>query len=273
MTLYFHATRDLHPFWLAVGGADGLFAVAFLLQLVHASSPDLASLQQGTLFASLPRQETRRALILGFSLTGTGRSAVERLKAGLERTGYRVEVTRVRPLERLFTFPLSLWQFLVISLRAIFRVPARIAPLQLPADHDYDLVVVEAQTWLVGTSAPVEAIFQDPQNLRLFTGRDAVALVVARGAHRRNMAMLVRWLQAAGANVVGARGFVHQGAEPARLMRLWAYLVTRGRGAARARYGLSQRSLDEIEKLGEALGRRARLVPATSDPPSLRMAS
>lgn len=268
-TIVFAATTGIHWFWWLVGGFDAVFAVVFLLQLVRHSDPDLVRLQQGTVLAALPRPATRRALIFTYSLTGTGRAAVERLKLGLEETGYRVDIERVRPLEPLFRFPMSLADFTRIVVRALFRVPARIAPLPLFPDHPYDLIVVEAQTWLVGTSAPVEAIFQNPDNLPIFAGRDAAALVVCRGTYRRNVAMLVRRLQASGANVVGARGFGHQGAEPARLFRLWHYLIARGQGPVQARYGLSARSLAEIEAFGRTLGRRPRLLP---DAPVLRVA-
>lgn len=260
MTLVSHAADGLHWFWLAVGSFDGLFAIVLLLQLVRVSAPDLVRLQQGGLLAGLPRPPTRRAVILTFSLTGTGRNAALRLQRGLERAGYAVDLKPVSPLEPMFRFPLSAWDFTRMVIRAMFRVPAPIAPIDLPADHPYDLLVVEGQTWMLGTAAPIEAIFQDPANLPVFAGRDAAALVVCRGAYRRNVAMLVRWLQAAGANVVGARGFAHQGPEPGRLWRLWAYLLSKGE-RARDRYGLSETSLLEIERYGEALGRRALLTP------------
>lgn len=261
-TFHARAAYGLHWLWLAVGAFDALFAVVFLLYTVRLVSRDLAALQEGRVLTGLPRAPSRRALILTYSLTGTGEKAVQRVKLGLERTGYRVDVKTVRPLSPLFRFPMSLWDFARITARAIFRIPARIAPLGVPADHPYDLVIVEAQTWLVGTSAPIEAIFQDPDNLGIFTGRDAAAIVVCRGAHRRNHAMLVRWLEAAGANVVGARGFGHKGAEPGRLFTLWRFLLLRGRGRVEKRYGLSDTALAELERFGEALGQRPRLAPA-----------
>jgi hypothetical protein len=264
-TLHFAATAGLHWFWTCIGAFDGLFAVVFLLQLVRSSSADLTRYQQGTILPALPRPATQRALIFTFSLTGTGRAAVQRLQAGLERTGYRVDIQELKPLEPIFRFPMSLADFTKIVVRALFRVPAKIAPLRLPADHPYDLLIVEGQTWLVGTAAPVEAIFNDPDNLGIFAGRDAAALVVCRGTWRRNVAMLVRRLQASGANVVGARGFGHQGREPARLFRLWFYLIGKGKGIVREHYGLSEQSLAEIEAFGQLLGRRPQLQ--TSAPP------
>jgi hypothetical protein len=170
-----------------------------------------------------------------------------------------VDLVPVEPAEPIFRFPMSAGDFIRIVARAFFRYPAFIHPLHVP-HRDYDLVIVESPTWLLGMAAPVEAVFQNPANRWLFEGRDAAALVVCRGAHHRTRAMMVRWLQKLGANVVTARGYAHTGREPRRLMSLWFYLLFRRAGyppvLAEPRYGLSEESLAEIRRLGEELAAR-----------------
>ena len=115
---------------------------------------------------------------------------------------------------------------------------------------------------MLGLAAPVEALFQRAEDRRVFAGRDAAAVVVCRGAWRRSQAMLVRRLEAAGANVVGARGFAHGGREPLRLLRLGLYLLALLRGRPQRRgFGLSPRTLAELEAFGRSLGERPRLEP------------
>ena len=171
-----------------------------------------------------------------------------------------MDVIPVEPAEPVFRFPLSLPDFVRIVVRAFFRYPAFIQPLRAP-HRDYDLVIVESPTWLLGMAAPVEAVFQDPANRWLFEGRDAAVIVVCRGAHQRTGAMMVRWLQKLGANVVASRGYVHAGREPRRLLSLWFYLIFRRadypRHLAEPRYGLSASSLAEIRRLGESLAERS----------------
>ena len=90
------------------------------------------------------------------------------------------------------------------------RIPAKIgASLGIPPDHDYDLVVVESQTWFVGISAPVEAVFQDSANRGVFAGRDVATVNVCRGLWRRPQAMLVRWIEHCGGHVIGSRAFAN----------------------------------------------------------------
>src|SRR5207253_4497967 len=91
-------------------------------------------------------------------------------------------------------------------------------------------------------------------------------LNVCRGAWRRSQAMLVRWVQRCGGNVVGARACSHIGWEPSRLFSLWFYLIYKSAGLPRwldgfvqKRYGLSDQSLNELEYFGEDLATRPRV--------------
>jgi hypothetical protein len=258
LTYYFYAFHGLHPFYLLFAAWDATFVAIFFLYWIHLESPDLPPLQT-RVQAGAARERTNRALILALSLTGNGRKAIEHLEAGLREQGYQVDQILIQPAEPIFRFPMRFADFARIVIRALIRYPAFIHPLRIPR-ADYDLVVVESPTWLLGMAAPVEAVFRDPVNRWLFEGRDAAALVVCRGAHRRTRAMMVRWLQALGANVVAACGYSHQGREPRRLFSLWFYLIFRRAGfpplLAEPKYGLSDETLAEIRRLGRQLAIR-----------------
>jgi len=264
-SFYFYVLHNLHWFWLTFGVWDAVYTGIFFLFLIQLLSPDLTRLNTTDVFIGLDRPVTNRALLLGFSLTGNGRKGLERIKAGLERNGYTADIRYVEPYEKFFRFPMSLMDFVRMIARAMFRVSARIRPLNISADHPYDLIVVESQTWMVGMTAPVEAIFQDPANRDIFRDRDVAALTVCRGAWRRSQAMVVRWLQSCGGNVVGVRAYVHQGWEPSRLFSLWFYLIYRAAGKpswldgfVQKHYGPSEESFQEMEVFGEDLATRKR---------------
>jgi flavodoxin len=267
-TAYFYYVGDLHWFYRVFGLWDACYFVIFFLFLIHLLSPDLTQLNRGTILASgdsTPR--TRKALIIYFSMSGNGARAIQRVKAGLVVEGYQVaeRLIEIVPSERaLFRFPfqaqLAFWR---ITIRAILRIPVAIVPLALPADHDYDLIVVESQTWLVGMSAPVEAVFQDPANRAAFAGRDVAVVNVCRGLWRRPQAMLVRWIQACGGRVVGARAFANPGREPIRTLSLFVFFAA---GAAfRPAFLrrvltpqlLADSALAELERFGRGLALRA----------------
>jgi hypothetical protein len=262
LTFYFYYEAGLHWFYRVFGVFDGVIALVYMLFWLHLSAPDLARLSSGKIGAGLPRARTKRALLLGFSLTGNGSKALNKVKAGLAANGYGVDEKLVVSNESLFHFPFSFGVFLRIMFRAILRRPTTIRPLGIPADHDYDLIVVASQTWFVGVSAPAEAIFQDPANRVIFSGRDVAAVNVCRGLARRSQAQLVRHIERCGGNVVGARTFGNPGREPMRTFSLFFFLGygKPGRPKALARWltpqWLDDGALSNLEQFGAALANR-----------------
>jgi len=266
-TFYFYYAGELHWFYRVFGVWDSCYTVIFFLFLIHLLSPDLTQLNRGTVLAGGdPTPRAKKAVIIYFSMSGNGTRAVQRVKAGLAAEGYEVvdRLVEIEPRERaLFRFPFQQrLAFVRIMLRAIFRIPVAIRPLGLAPDHDFDLIVVESQTWFIGMSAPVEAVFLDPANRAAFAGRDVAVVNVCRGLWRRPQAMLVRWIQACGGHVVGARAFANPGREPIRTFSLFLFLGAGGTGkpAFLARIltpqFLSGEALDQLERFGRALALR-----------------
>jgi hypothetical protein len=223
-TFYFWSRGELHPFYLVFGTWDAVYTVIFFLFLIRLVSPDLSVLNRGDILPAVNQPQTDRALLLYFSMTGNGTLAMRRVREGLESRGYTVDEALCQPTLALYHFPFTLFEFVRIMLRAIFRIPTTIKPLAIPADQSYDLIVVESQTWFVGMSAPVEAMFQDPVARKLMAGRDVAAVNVCRGLWQRPQAQLVRWIQAVGGHVVGARAYENPGREPIRCFSLFFFL-------------------------------------------------
>jgi hypothetical protein len=223
-TFYFWNRGQLRPFYLTFGVWDAAYTVIFFLYLIRLVSPDLTELNRGTILDGVDRPRSGKALLIFFSMTGNGSRAMRRVREGLESRGYKVDERICISNEALFHFPFTLLEFIRIMLRAIFRVPTTIQPLGLSDSHPYDLIVVESQTWFVGISAPVEAVFQDPKNRGIFAGRDVAAVNVCRGLWQRPQAQLIRWLKAMGGNVVGARAYENPGREPIRCFSLFFFL-------------------------------------------------
>jgi hypothetical protein len=272
-TFYFYYMGELHWFYRVFGVWDSCYTVIFFLFLIHLLAPDLTKLNSGAILPGVdPTPRTKKAVIIYFSMSGNGTRAVARVKAGLQSSGYEVaeRLIAVEPREQeLFQFPfrkrLAFW---FIMIRAIFRIPVKIQPLALPPDHDYDLIVVESQTWFVGISAPVEAVFQDPKNKAVFAGRDVAVVNVCRGLWQRPQTQLVRRIESYGGHVIGARAFTNPGREPIRSFSLFIFLGAGGVGkpaflrSILTPQFLSDESLDELERFGRALAARpAAAVP------------
>ena len=274
-TAYFFYEQELHWFYRVFGVWDGVFAAVFLLFLIQLASADITRLNEGEVLPGLPRPATRRALMLYHSLTGNGKGAMDRVSAGLASQGYSVDQKALVPNEALFHFPFSFLEFLRIMLRAIFRRPTTIVPLDIGADHSYDLIVVTCQTWFLGMGAPTQALFQDPRHRVIFAGRDCASVTVCRGLWRRTQAMAVRGLEQSGGKVVGARAFANPGPEPARTFSLFIFLGL-GKAGKPAWLGrflqpqlISEHALAELHEFGERLAQRPRAPGIGVGQPSL----
>jgi len=261
ITYYFWAIHALSSWFMIFVVWDVVFVGIFFLYWIQLAAPRLFELSH-SVFAGLDtRHDGRRALVLALSLTGNTRQAAARLTRGLERSGYEVDVEEVVPEERVFHQPFTFGRFLGTVIRAMFRRGAKFRPIKADRRRDWDLVVVTAPTWMLGLAAPMESLLADDDHRDLFKGRDVAAVVVCRGAWQRSQAMMVYRLERAGANVVTARGYSHQGWEPARLMLLWWRLITKRTRLFGVDYGLSAETLNEVEQLGVDLAHRVRNRP------------
>lgn len=266
-TFYFRFHSGLPDFYLIFGVWDAVYTVIFFLFLIRLLSPDLTPLNHGDILPGVDRPRTGKALLINFSMTGNGSRAMKRVREGLASRGYAVDEKICESNESLFHFPFSLGVFLRIMIRAIFRVPTTIKPLGIPSSHDYDLIVVESQTWFVGMSAPVEAVFQDPANRDIFAGHDVAAVNVCRGLWQRPQAMLIRWLERVGGHVVGARAYENPGHEPVRCFSLFFFLGTGAPGRPAFLKGIltqqhiTEQAEQELVAFGQALAERKTMAP------------
>lgn len=263
-TLAFHVRVGLPWPWLVFGAWDAVFVCVFWLYMIHLSRPELLVLNQGAIVSGSARPRTRKALLLCYSLSGNARGAIARVQAGLVARGYQCDAVQIQPLEReLFQFPFrSVWSFLRILVRAVLRRRAGIEPIDVSPDHDYDLIVVAAQTWMVGCAAPVEELFLDARTRRIFLDRDVAIVNVCRGLWRRAQAMLASHVQAAGGHLIAASPHENPGPEPFRTLSLFVFLLFGGKVPGwvppllRLPSQLSEDALEELHRLGERLAMR-----------------
>lgn len=274
-TLAFHVRVGLEWPWLVFAGWDAAFVGVFWFYMIHLTRPELLVLNQGAIVSGSARPRTGKALLLYYSLSGNARGAIARVQAGLLAKGYQCDAVRVQPVEReLFRFPLrSLWTFGRIVVRAVLRRRAAIEPLGPPEsignvspDHDYDLIVVAAQTWMVGCAAPVEELFLNARTRRIFHDRDVAIVNVCRGLWRRAQAMLASHVQAAGGHLIAASPHTNPGAEPFRTLSLFVFLLFGGKVPGwvppllRLPSQLSADALQQLERLGERLAMRPKAL-------------
>lgn len=263
ITYLFWVFQHIPWIWLVFGGYDAVMTAVWFLYLIQLQRPELCAMNLGEIRAGTGPVH-KKALFISYSLTGNGSKALARVRKGLEANGYTVDEKVVVPVEKdLFSFPFSFWRFTRVMFRAIFRTPAKVEPLGLPRDHKYDLFVVEGQTWMTGVSAPIEGVFQHPENQPAFRGRDVAIVNVCRGLWRRSQGMLAAWVDECGGRVVGTSPHMNPGREPMRVFSLFIFLALGKPNAPSWLRGwfltpqfLSDESLARLETFGDRLAKR-----------------
>lgn len=111
----------------------------------------------------------------------------------VDDAGCMVHLETLRP-ERAFPFPWPLLRFFDAFPESALMQPGPLAPLNLPADADFDLVIVFYQVWFLAPSQPVTAFLQSPDAARLLAGKPVITVIACRNmwmlAHSRVRALL-----------------------------------------------------------------------------------
>lgn len=136
----------------------------------------------------------KRALVVVYTQTGQLSAIAERLIEPLvaePRVG--LQVARLRPRVD-FPFPWPFFRFLDAFPESALMAPGEIAPLELPADESYDLVILFYQVWFLAPSQPVAAFLLSDEGARLLRNKPVVTVVACRNmwmmAHDRVRARL-----------------------------------------------------------------------------------
>jgi hypothetical protein len=256
LTGYHHYVNHAHWFYKIFGIWDAAFVVIFFLWIIQLTSPDIGALNEGEVKPAGVGAAKKRALLVSWSMTGNGARAMMHVKHGLERKGYTVDEKKVEAVEPLYTFPLTFPRFLKIFLRQVLLLRGAARPLDVANPDQYDLVVVNGQTWFLAPGAPIRDVIASPANKKLFDGRDVATLVVCRGLWRRTQSTMLRALEANGARIVGARAFANPGSEPKRCFSLFYFLGFGKPAKSGTSQFLADIDLERLEKFGEQLATR-----------------
>lgn len=136
----------------------------------------------------------KRVLVVVYTQTGQLSAIAHRLIEPLvDDADIAVHIENLRP-QRAFPFPWPFFRFLDAFPESALMTPGHLAPLGVPAEAPFDLVILCYQVWFLAPSQPVTAFLQSDAGARLLGGRPVVTVVACRNmwlmAHRRLSALL-----------------------------------------------------------------------------------
>ncbi|MBL8460857.1 MAG: dialkylresorcinol condensing enzyme [Zoogloea sp.] len=120
---------------------------------------------------------TKRALVVVYTQTGQLSAIAGRLIEPLvAEPRIALREVRLRP-RAAFPFPWPFFRFLDAFPESALMRPGEIAPLELPVDESYDLIVLFYQVWFLAPSQPVAAFLLSDEGARLLRNKPVVTVV------------------------------------------------------------------------------------------------
>ncbi|HTE39649.1 MAG TPA: dialkylresorcinol condensing enzyme [Steroidobacteraceae bacterium] len=199
----------------------------------------------------------KRVLVVHFSqsgqLTNIVRSICEPLRASTEIEVTFAELKPVKP----YPFPWPFWKFFNIFPDAMYDDPDPIEPLQLPADADYDLIILGFQVWFLSPSMPMAAFLKTEQAKKLLAGKQVITALCCRNMWLSAQERVKERLQEIGAHLIDHVALVDRSPNAATLISTPMWLLTGKRGPFLGGLvpvaGLTQEEIAATARFGHAI--------------------
>lgn len=122
----------------------------------------------------------KRVLLVHFSQTGQLARVARTLTAPLAQAHdveLVEEILRPRPP---YPFPWPAWRFLDAMPESVLLDPPQLEPLTVPANAQFDLVVLAYQVWFLAPAGPIVAFLKSEAGRALVRGRPLITVVACR---------------------------------------------------------------------------------------------
>ncbi len=144
----------------------------------------------------------KKILAVYFTQTGQLRTLVEAVCTPLVAAGIEVTTLEIKP-ESAFPFPWTFDQFFSVMPESVLGIPCAIEPLNIPADDNFDLILLGYQPWYLSPSLPVHAFLQNDLARRLLAKTPVITLSGSRNMWVSAHADLCQQIEALGGRTIG----------------------------------------------------------------------
>ncbi len=147
----------------------------------------------------------KNILVIEYSQTGQLTGVFDALLAPLLETNASLTVHRetLRP-DPAYPFPWPFWQFLDTFPETVAGQTPALAPLKVPANIDFDLVILGYPVWFLSPPPPITTFLRSEEGKRLLDGRPVITVTACR-----NMWLMAQEDVKALLRTVGARHCDH----------------------------------------------------------------
>lgn len=196
----------------------------------------------------------KKVLVVHYSQTGQLADIVAELLQPLRAAGVAIHEEVLRPA-RPHPFPWPFFDFLDVFPESVRMDAAPNLPLTVPAEADFDLVILAWQVWYLSPSLPVTAFLKSAEGRRLLAGKPVVSVVACRNMWMTAHEKLAALLAEAGARLVDHVALTDDAHPLATFITTprWMFTGRRDRFLGLPRAGVAPQDVAGAARFGHAL--------------------
>jgi len=152
----------------------------------------------------------KNVLVINYSQTGQLADITAQVVAPLRAAGHQVHLETLVP-ETPFPWPWPIVDFVDAFPESVQLDPPPLKPMAIPANVDFDLVILTYQVWYLSPALPMTAFLQSAEGKRLIAGKPVVTLVACRNMWLSAQATMKRLIAEVGGQLRDHLAFTDQG--------------------------------------------------------------
>ena len=196
----------------------------------------------------------KTVLVINYSQAGQLAEITAQVVAPLRAAGHQVHVETLVPVTA-FPWPWPIVDFVDAFPECVQLDAPPLQPLSIPADRDFDLVVLSYQVWYLSPALPMTAFLQSPAGRRLIAGKPVITLVACRNMWLSAQETMRRLIAEAGGQLRDHLAFTDQGPALATFLTTprWVLTGRRDRWLGLPPAGVAPEEIHKAGRFGRAL--------------------
>ncbi|WP_428828129.1 dialkylresorcinol condensing enzyme [Azonexus sp. IMCC34842] len=196
----------------------------------------------------------KTVLVINYSQTGQLAEITAQVVAPLRAAGHQVHVETLVPVTA-FPWPWPIVDFVDAFPECVQLDAPPLEPLSIPADRDFDLVILSYQVWYLSPALPMTAFLQSPAGRRLIAGKPVITLVACRNMWLSAQETMQRLIAEAGGELRDHLAFTDQGPALATFLTTprWVLTGRRDRWLGLPPAGVAPEEIRKAGRFGRAL--------------------
>lgn len=196
----------------------------------------------------------KNILVINFSQTGQLADISAQLIAPLRAAGHQVHLETLVP-ETPFPWPWPIIDFVDAFPECVQLDPPPLKPLSVPANTNFDLIILTYQVWYLAPAMPMTAFLQSHEGKKLIDGKPVITLVACRNMWLSAQETMKRLIAEAGGKLRDHLAFTDQGHPLATFITTprWVLTGKKDRFLGLPPAGVSSEVIRHASRFGDAL--------------------